>query len=60
MVDLICSGNGDVPLYLQVADGNESDRAIFAQILQEFCASWNIDPLFVADAVLMNYYHLPL
>ena len=28
IVDLICSGDGDIPLYLRVADGNESDQAI--------------------------------
>lgn len=33
ILDLICSGDGDVPLFLRVADGNESDRAVFAQIL---------------------------
>jgi transposase len=36
MLDLICSGDGDVPLYLRVADGNEADKAVFAQIIQEF------------------------
>lgn len=58
MVDLICSGDGDVPLYLRVADGNESDRAIFAQILREFRASWNVDALFVADAALYSKQNL--
>lgn len=58
IVDLICSGDGDVPLYLRVADGNESDSAIFAQILQEFRASWNIDALFVADAALYSRKNL--
>ncbi len=33
IVDLMCSGDGDVPLYLRVADGNESDQASFAQLL---------------------------
>ena len=28
ILDLMCSGDGDVPLYLRVADGNESDSAI--------------------------------
>jgi transposase len=28
IVDLMCSGDGDVPLYLRVADGNESDQAL--------------------------------
>lgn len=34
ILDLICSG--DVPLFLRGADGNEADKAVFAQILGEF------------------------
>jgi len=52
IVDLMCTGDGDVPLYLRVADGNESDRAIFAQLIREFNREWDIDALFVADAAL--------
>jgi transposase len=36
ILDLICSGDGDVPLFLRVADGNESDNSVFASICQEF------------------------
>ncbi|MBE9170517.1 hypothetical protein IQ238_24355 [Pleurocapsales cyanobacterium LEGE 06147] len=36
IVDLMCSGDGDVPLYLRVADGNESDQAVFAQLMKDF------------------------
>lgn len=31
-LDLMYSGEGDIPLYLRVADGNESDSAIFAHL----------------------------
>lgn len=36
ILDLICSSDGDVPLFLRVASGNESDSAGFAQIFKEF------------------------
>ncbi|WP_425335077.1 hypothetical protein [Nostoc punctiforme] len=36
ILDLICSGDGDVPLFLRVASGNESDNSIFASICQDF------------------------
>ncbi|NEO12290.1 MAG: hypothetical protein F6J98_23785 [Moorea sp. SIO4G2] len=26
ILDLMCSGDGDIPLYLRVADGNEVDE----------------------------------
>ena len=29
----MCSGDGDIPLYLRVADGNELDKAVFAQLI---------------------------
>ena len=58
IIDLMCTGDGDVPLYLRVADGNESDRAIFAQLIREFNREWNIDALFVADAALYSTENL--
>ena len=36
MMDVICTGDGDVPLFVRIGDGNESDRAIFAQLLKQF------------------------
>lgn len=35
IMDLMCSGDGDIPLYLRVADGNEADQAMFARLLKE-------------------------
>ena len=32
MMDVICAGDGDVPLFVRIGDGNEFDRAIFAQL----------------------------
>lgn len=51
-VDLMCSGDGDIPLYLRVADGNEADKAVFAQLMQQFRAQLSFDALFVADSAL--------
>lgn len=58
IIDLMCTGDGDVPLYLRVADGNESDRAIFAQLIREFNQEWDINALFVADAALYSAENL--
>ncbi len=58
IVDLMCSGDGDVPLYLRVADGNESDQAIFAQLMREFRSSVDCNALFVADAALYSEENL--
>lgn len=52
MVDLMCSGDGDIPLYLRVGSGNETDSGVFAQLILEFKQQWDVDALFVADAAL--------
>ena len=59
IVDLMCSGDGDLPLYLRVADGNESDCAMRAQMLNDFRQQWQVDALFVADAALYSKENLP-
>lgn len=44
------TGKGAVPLFFRVADGNEADQAVFADLVKEFMARLNLDALFVADA----------
>lgn len=58
ILDLMCSGDGDIPLYLRVGDGNESDSAMFATIIANFRQQWQIDALFVADAALYTEENL--
>jgi transposase len=60
ILDLICSGDGDVPLFLRVADGNESDSGVFAQILCDFKKQLNLDALMVADRALYTDPNLAL
>jgi transposase len=55
---LICTSDGDIPLYLRVASGNESDSAIFAKLMKKFRENWDMDGLFVADAALYNQENL--
>lgn len=52
IVDLIVSGDGDVPLFCRIADGNESDKAVFARLVGDFREQVDLDTLFVADSVL--------
>ena len=58
ILDLMCSGDGDIPLYLRVGDGNESDSAMFATLIADFKQQWQIDALFVADAALYTAENL--
>ncbi|MGB3514264.1 MAG: transposase [Microcoleaceae cyanobacterium] len=54
----MCSGDGDIPLYLRVADGNSSERGICAQLMKEFRHNWELDALFVADAAMYGKENL--
>ena len=55
MVNLICSEDGGVvPLWLQVADGNQSDAQTFAGVMGDFSAQWDADALFVIDAAFYS------
>jgi len=60
ILDLISSGDGDVPLFLRVADGNEADNAVFAKILCEFREQLTLDSLMVADSALYSAPNLAL
>jgi len=54
MMDVICTGDGDVPMFVRIGDGNESDRAIFAQLMKQFKQEWNLDSIYVADSALYS------
>ncbi len=58
MIDTICSGDGDVPLYLRVANGNETDSVGFRQVVNEYQNQWHFDGLWVADAALYTAENL--
>ena len=54
MMNLICVGDGDIPVCLEMASGNQSDKDKFAKIFTEFKEQWNFDGLCVADAALYS------
>ncbi len=60
IVDLICSGDGDIPIFFKSASGNESDSASFAKILVEFKNTIEVDSLMVADSALYTAANIQL
>lgn len=54
VMNLICVGDGDIPVCLEMASGNQSDKNKFAEILTGFKEQWNFDGLCVADAALYS------
>jgi transposase len=43
VMEMICTGDGDVPLYVQISDGDASDKATFASTLKAFRESWSFE-----------------
>ncbi len=60
LLDLIVSGDGDIPLFLRTADGNESEQAVFGKILREFKKLVDFESTMVADSALYTQNNLLL
>ncbi len=58
VVDLLCSGDGGIPVFFRAADGNDSDAASFANLIGEFREQVGFEALFVADAALYSEHNL--
>ena len=54
VVNLICSVDGGVPLWLKVADGNQSDASAFGTLMSQFAGAWEMESVFVIDAVFYS------
>jgi transposase len=54
MMNLICVGDGDIPVLMEMASGNQSDKTRFAQLFQEFSKQWTFEGLCVADGALYS------
>lgn len=50
--------DADVPLYFRAADGNEADKAVFADLINDFKQQLDVDALFVADSALYSQENL--
>lgn len=60
IIDLICSGDGDIPIFFKTASGNEADSASFGKILVDFKKQIEVDSLMVADSALYTAANLKL
>lgn len=60
IIDLIVSGDGGVPLFLRIADGNEQDKSMFGKIATEYKSIINFETMIVADSALYSQNNLQL
>jgi transposase len=54
MMNLICVGDGDIPVLMEIASGNQSDKVRFAQLFQDLRQQWTFEGLCVADGALYS------
>jgi transposase len=60
MMDLICSSDAGVPLWLQMGDGNESDTQQFPQIMASYKNQMTWDSLIVVDGAFYSQENLQI
>jgi transposase len=60
VLDLITTTDGDLPLFVRIGDGNESDKAVFGKILVPFKKQMHFDSIMVCDSALYSQENLKL
>lgn len=60
IIELICSGDGDIPIFLKLASGNQSDSSCFGKIAVEYQEQLEVNSLIVADCALYTESNLKL
>jgi transposase len=60
IMELICSGDGDIPIFLKTASGNQADSGCFGAIALEYRNQIKVDSLIVADSALYTEGNIKL
>lgn len=58
LMTLVCAADGGVPLWLQVASGNDHDAQQFGGVMQDFREQWSSDGIWVMDAAFYTEANL--
>ena len=59
-MELICTNDGDVPLWMNICDGNESDQKQFGGAMIELKKQLQFDSLMVADSAFYTQENLQI
>ncbi len=60
IIELICTGDGDIPIFLKLASGNQADSSYFGQIAVDYQKQLKVDSLIVAYCALYSESNLKL
>ena len=54
VLNMVCWDDGDIPAFLELGDGNQSDKKEFAKLLIKFKEQWQFEGLHIADSALYS------
>ena len=60
ILDLIVAGDGNIPVFIEAASGNQSDKKAFGNIAQNYREKINLDTTIVGDSALYSKDNLEL
>ncbi|UUO16704.1 IS1634 family transposase [Dolichospermum heterosporum] len=60
IIEMICSGDGDIPIFLKLASGNQADSSCFGKIAVEYQQQLEVNSLIVADCALYTESNLKM
>ena len=60
LMNLICTGDGDVPLWMKMGSGNDSDSKQFGRAMLEFKEQFQLESLTVADSAFYTQENLQI
>jgi len=58
IIDMIVTGDGDVPLYFKIDSGNVDNKSVFVERIKEFKKQWGFEGICVADSALYTAENL--
>ena len=60
MLNMIVSGDGDVPIFIDTGSGNQSDKKVFGEIAKKYRKQLEFETTIVADSALYSKSNLNL
>jgi transposase len=58
IIDMIVTGDGDVPLYFKIDSGNVDNKSVFVERIKEFKKQWGFEGICVGDSALYTAENL--
>lgn len=60
MLNMIVSGDGDVPIFIETGSGNQSDKKVFGELAKKYKKQLKFETTIVADSALYSQSNLEL